>query len=191
MRIGDEVDEDASCDSKFMLECMPRLGAALRERFHWVPPNETIFLCMDNAGGHGTNDAKRQYIDLPKAFKVEVIWQAPRSPETNMLDLGVWMSIQSALMKVHNGRRCHHDALAKSVEDAWNGYLSQEAFYTVHKRLRAVLACVVEDSGGNRLGESKRENCSVMPLLLISPTKTIKMTPFSRRFWRLTWKWII
>jgi hypothetical protein len=56
---------------------------------------------MDNAGGHGTNDAKLQYIDLLKAFKVEVIWQVPRSPETNMLDLGVWMSIQCSVMNVH------------------------------------------------------------------------------------------
>jgi hypothetical protein len=104
---------------------------------------------MDNAGGH----AKRQHIDIPKAFKVEVIWQAPRSPETNVLDLGVWMSIQSAVMKVHYGRRCHHDAPAKSVEAAWNGYLSQEAFYNVHKRLRVALTCIVEDNDENRLVE--------------------------------------
>jgi hypothetical protein len=88
---------------------------------------------MDNAGGHEINVAKRQYyIELLKAFQVEGIWQVPRSPETNMLDLGVWMSIQSAVMKVHYGRRCHNDAPAKIVEDAWNGYLSQEAFYNVH-----------------------------------------------------------
>ena len=111
MKIGDEVDEDTSCDSRFMLECMPGVGAALRERFHWVPANETVYLCMDNAGGHGTNDAKQQYINLLKAFNIKVIWQVPRSPETNMLDLGVWMSIQSAVMKTHYGRRCHHDAL--------------------------------------------------------------------------------
>ncbi len=77
MRVGDEVDEDTSCDSAFMLECMPRVGAALCEQFHWVPPNETVYLCMDNAGGHGTNDAKQQYINLLKAFNVEVIWQVP------------------------------------------------------------------------------------------------------------------
>jgi hypothetical protein len=122
--------------------------------FHQMKP---FIFCMDNAGGHGTNDAKRQYIEIPKAFKVEVIWQAPKIPETNMLDLGVCMSIQSAVMKVDYGRRCHHDALAKSVEDAWNGYLSQEAFYNVLKRLRVVLSCIVEDNGGNRLVELKRE----------------------------------
>jgi hypothetical protein len=109
---------------------MRRVGAALREQFHWVPQNETVYVCMDNAGGHGTNDAKLQYINLLKEFNVEVIWQVPRSPETNMLDLGVWiMSIEcSVIMNVHYGRKCHHDALAKSVEEAWNGYLSQKAF---------------------------------------------------------------
>ena len=156
MKKGDEVDEDTSCDSKFMLECMPRVAAALRQKFHWVPANEKVYVCMDNAGGHGTNDAKRQYTDILKGFNVEVIWQVPRSPETNMLDLGVWMSIQSAVMKVHYGRKCHHDALAKSVEDAWSRYLSQEAFYNVHRRLRVVLVCIVDDDGGNRLVESKR-----------------------------------
>jgi hypothetical protein len=156
MKMGDEVDEDTSCDSKFMLECMPRVGAALREQFHWVPQNEIVYVCMDNAGGHGTNDAKLQYINLLKEFNVEVIWQVPRSPETNMLDLGVWMSIQCSVMNVHYGRKCHHDALAKSVEEAWNGYLSQKAFTNVYNRLRVVLTCIVDDNGGNRLVESKR-----------------------------------
>jgi hypothetical protein len=108
------------------------------------------------AGGHGTNDAKLQYINLLKAFNVEVIWQVPRSPETNMLDLGVWMSIQCSVMNVHYGRKCHHDALAKSVEEAWDGYLSQKAFSNVYSRLRVVLVCIVDDNGGNRLVESKR-----------------------------------
>jgi hypothetical protein len=60
MRIGDKVDEDTNCDSKFMLECMPRVGAALCDQIHWIPPNATIILCVDNAGGHRTNDARRQ-----------------------------------------------------------------------------------------------------------------------------------
>jgi hypothetical protein len=53
-------------------------------------------------------------------------------------------------------RRCHHDALAQSVEDAWNSYLSPQAFKNVHGRLRVVLTCIVDDKGGNSLVESKR-----------------------------------
>lgn len=73
-----------------------------------------------------------------------------------MLDLGVWMSIQAAVTRVHHMRRCHHDALAQSVEDAWNHYLSPDAFKNVHNRLRVVLSCIVDDKGGKSLVESKR-----------------------------------
>ena len=93
IRSGDVVEEDVSCDSAFMLECIPKVGAALRASFHWVPEGEKIYLSMDNAGGHGTNDAIQQYTELLAADNIEIIWQVPRSPETDMLDLGVWMSI--------------------------------------------------------------------------------------------------
>ena len=73
-----------------------------------------------------------------------------------MLDLGVWMSIQSAVVKAHRNRRCHPDALAKSITDAWEHNLSIKAFDNVFGRLRVVLSCIVQDNGGNRLVESKR-----------------------------------
>jgi hypothetical protein len=156
-RRGDEVEEDCSCDSSFMLEIIPTIGRRLRDSFHWVAPDEKIYLFMDNAGGHGTDVAIQQYTAiLLDQFNVQVVWQVPRSPETNMLDLGIWMSIQAAVTRVHHMRRCHHDALAKSVMDAWNGYLSPQAFTNVHRRLRVVLSCIVEDEGGNSLVEMKR-----------------------------------
>jgi hypothetical protein len=73
-----------------------------------------------------------------------------------MLDLGVWMSIQSAVMKTHFMRRCHHDALAKSVMDAWEHYLNIRAFTHVHRRLRVALVCICDDAGGNTMMEAKR-----------------------------------
>ena len=78
-----------------------------------------------------------------------------RSPETNMLDLGVWMSIQSAVTVAHQLRRCNHDALARSVMDAWNNYLSPKAFANVHGRVKVVLKCIVDGAGGNELVEQK------------------------------------
>ena len=73
-----------------------------------------------------------------------------------MLDLGIWMSIQAAVTRVHHKRQYHPDALAQSVQDAWNNYLSPDAFKNVHGRLRIVLHCIVEDNGGNNLVEQKR-----------------------------------
>jgi len=156
-RRGDEVEEDCSCDSSFMLDVIPMIGERLRASFYWVPENEIIYLFMDNAGGHGTEASIQQYTAILRdQFNVQIVWQVPRSPETNMLDLGIWMSIQAAVTRVHHMRRCHHEALAKSVVDAWNGYLSPQAFKNVHARLRVVLSCIVEDQGGNSLVETKR-----------------------------------
>jgi hypothetical protein len=153
---GDEVDKDCSCDSQFMLRTMPEVGAALRASYHWLQPDETIYLVMDNAGGHGTNDAKEQYVNALREHSVEVIWQVPRSPETNMLDLGIWMSIQAKVQQVHFMRRCHHDALATSVEEAWQSYLNINAFTRVFRRIRVVLRCILDDNGGNQRVEAKR-----------------------------------
>ena len=78
---------------------------------------------MDNARGHGTNDAKTIYTEALKEFNIQIIWQVPRSPETNMLDLGIWMSIQAKMEKMYQIKLCYHDALAKIVEIAWGSYL--------------------------------------------------------------------
>ena len=74
---GDMLDEDCSCDSQFMLRTIPEVGQAMRESFHWVPLDQKIYLFMDNAGGHGTDDAKAQYIQALQIFNIEVVWQVP------------------------------------------------------------------------------------------------------------------
>ncbi|KAG7337760.1 hypothetical protein IV203_024856 [Nitzschia inconspicua] len=58
---GDKVEEDISCDSDFMLRKIPEIGAALRSAYQWVRRDETIYLIMNNAGGHGSHDAMAQY----------------------------------------------------------------------------------------------------------------------------------
>ncbi|KAG7351610.1 hypothetical protein IV203_010970 [Nitzschia inconspicua] len=77
------------------------------------------------------------------------------SPETNMLDLGIWMSIQAVVTRFHHRRGSHPDALARSVENAWNNCLSPSAFQDFHERLKIVLHCIVDDNGGNSLVERK------------------------------------
>ena len=111
---------------------------------------------MDNAGGHGTSEAIDEYTNRLLEYNVKIIWQVPRSPETNLLDLGVWMSMQAEVERVHYMRRCQHDALAKSVEDAWEQNLNRQAFKNVHGRLRVVMRCILDDDGGNNKVEQKR-----------------------------------
>ncbi len=153
---GDVVEEDVSCDSRFMLDIVPRVAEEMRKKFHWIPEEQKLYLVMDNAGGHGTAEAIQEYVNVLRTRNIEVIWQIPRSPETNMLDLGVWMSIQSAVCKAHFMKRCNGEALARSVMDAWETYLSVQAFKNVHGRLKVVLVCIRDAEGGNELVETKR-----------------------------------
>jgi hypothetical protein len=52
--------------------------------------DEPIYLIMDNAASHGIVAATERYTrDLLDWYYVEKMHEAPCSPETNMLDLGL------------------------------------------------------------------------------------------------------
>jgi hypothetical protein len=74
----------------------------------------------------GQMKQKNEYVSiLFFKFNILVIWQIPNSPETNMLDLGVWGTIQEMVEYLHRQRCMDVDVLAKSVEEAFsilNGY---------------------------------------------------------------------
>ena len=93
---GEEKFKDISCDSNFMLEVMDDIGKNIRDYYSFIPHDTPVHLFMDNAGGHGKIDIKERYVrHLKDKYNVEVVWQVPYSPETNILDLGVWVALQS------------------------------------------------------------------------------------------------
>ena len=112
---------------------------------------------MDNAGGHGTDKAIDEYVrKLKEDWNVETIFQVPRSPYTNVLDLGVWCSLQARVEDKHFGKRCEVQALARSVEETWaNGHLDK-VIEKVFERLQKVLVLIAEAKGKNDLVETKR-----------------------------------
>ena len=120
-QLGDEVEEDASCDSNFMLTAMNRVGKAIREKYYWIPNDQKCYLVMDNAGGHGSNTAIATYKKmLEDDHNIEIIFQIPRSPYTNVLDLGVWMALQAQVERQHYLQRCNANALVNTVTRTWN-----------------------------------------------------------------------
>ena len=121
-----------------------------------VGPDVPIFLYLDNAGGHGTNDCVAEHVKMLKEeFNVICVHQRPRSPATNMLDLGVWMAFQNVVEKIHAGKVRERDALARTVEEAWRE-MEPVKLTNVWNRWRLVLDLIIEDDGGNRKVESKR-----------------------------------
>lgn len=153
---GDEREVDITCESDFMKKVMPEVGEAIREAYHWVEKDTPIFLYLDNAGGHGTDETVDEYVGmLAEKHNVICVHQRPRSPATNMLDLGVWMAVQHVVESLHFHRRKEIKALAETVEEAWHSF-EPIKLENVYKRWKKVLSLIIEDEGGDRLVESKR-----------------------------------
>ena len=73
----------------------------MRQAYSFVSTRIPLVLIMDNAGGHGSDEAKLIFIDtLLREYNIVVHWQIPNSPELNLLDLGIWQMIQSDVEKL-------------------------------------------------------------------------------------------
>ena len=94
----------------------------------------TIYLWIDNAGGHGKKDVIAKYKRILKhEFNIEIEWQIANSPELNMLDLGVWMAIQSLVERAMRGKVIHEDIVSDIVEDSFYA-LDDEVLTKVFER---------------------------------------------------------
>ena len=153
-----EVVKDVNCNSRFMIDTVDEIGESIRSAYSFLPDGHPIYLFMDNAGGHGTKEVKEQYVEkLRKEYNVIIEWQVPHSPETNMLDLGVWMSLQSKVEIEHRRKVMHRDVLAASVEKAfWGRTLDKSILHRVHERWKLVLDLIIAGKGTNNLVESHR-----------------------------------
>ena len=119
--------------------------------------DETIYLFMDNAGGHGTREAIDEYTKiLLEKHKIEIIHQCPRSPETNVLDLGIWCTLQWAVDAYMRGKLGDLDALHQGVMDTWKDSKMEKAFNGVWGRLTRVLHLIKMEKGGNETVEKMR-----------------------------------
>ena len=60
---GYKGDQEISCDSKFMLGIMDKLGNSYGSTYRsiGVVDKEIIYLVMNKVGGHGTNEAVLEY----------------------------------------------------------------------------------------------------------------------------------
>jgi hypothetical protein len=118
---GSLIEEDCTCDSEFMLDIIREVGSNICKSFNWLAADTIIHLFMDNASGHGTNKAQNGNVQiLYNDYKVQVIWQIANSPETNMLHLGAWVTVQSCIVAhMHHGKRVQKDVLCKTVYHAF------------------------------------------------------------------------
>ena len=163
------LQRDVSCDSTYMLRKVGKIGASIRKAYHWTEMgDQIIYLVIDNAGGHGTIEAKREFERiLDKEYNISVIWQVPNSPETNMLDLGVWMCLQSAVEHSHRLLVMKQDVLSDSVLAAMDK-ISSETLSNIYNRWVKVLHLIMKGKGNNQLVERCRgKNDNVEELVYV------------------------
>ena len=153
---GDTLIRDVTCDSTYMLSHIYNIGKAIRSSYHWVDEKDPIYLIIDNAGGHGTNEAKATYVKtLKEKFNIDIRWQVPNSPELNMLDLGVWVAVQSEVESIHRSKVMKNDVLAKSIDEGFEK-VNVTALDRIHSRWIKVLDLIIKGKGDNDLVEKYR-----------------------------------
>ena len=153
---GTEIEVDTTCDSTYMESITDEIGENIRRCFHWLPISTPITLFMDNAGGHGTDVVKKAYTQrLLEKFNVIIEWQVPNSPETNLLDLGTWCTIQSVVEWIHRERRMDGNELAKTVIEAWETFDTTKLTRIANRWIK-VLDLIIKGGGTNDLVEKER-----------------------------------
>ena len=161
---GRSIEKDITCDSSFMINNIRDIGSAIRKNYSFLPNDHTVYLFMDNAGGHGKTEIKAEYEKILKEeFNVQVEWQVPNSPETNMLDLGVWVSIQSLVERIHKGKVMRTDELSNSVLTAFQDFPC-EVLTNIYNRWKLTFHLILSGKGTNEVVEEYRG--SKKPLIL-------------------------
>ena len=139
----------------YILENIHDIG--IRSKYRWVKDEVPIFLIMDNdGGGHGTDAVKLEYeMTLVEEYNVLVDWQVPNSPESNMLDLGAWMAVQSEVKYEHKHKVIQADILSESINSAF-WHLDEETIVSIHNRWTDFLNLMIKGNEDNSNIESNR-----------------------------------
>ena len=114
-----EVKNDISCDSLFMMKHIQLIRREIWKAHPHVQSYIHIYLWMDNVWGHGKDQIKDEYLDILKnEFNILIEWQIANSHELNMLDLGMFMALQSLVESKLCSKVIDKRILSELVEDS-------------------------------------------------------------------------
>ena len=160
LKRGVEYDADCMCDGDWLYEHMETvIGPEIRAKHHWVRMTTAIRLQIDNAGGHGGSAMiTRMTAMMKEKFNIDIVCQPPNSPESNILDLAVWRSIQAVVARLGKHKREHKDILAATVMKAWNAYpgiTRGEPIMHTWNRLKEMAERTIASRGSNDFTEAR------------------------------------
>ncbi len=148
---GDVYYVNVNMDGELFMDMMrDQVIPAILEKCAWA---KKVIVQMDSAGGHRigqTVDALNK-IGKKSHPRIEFITQPTRSPDTNVLDLGIWNSMKSRVVEVKYDRsetESMTQRIINSVMDMWAKY-DKAKLNNIFITLTAVLQEIEKCKGGN------------------------------------------
>jgi transposase len=148
---GDVYYINANMDGDLFLEMVKdKLIPAIIKKCQWA---KKVIVQLDSAGGHRVGETLEAFNKIGKKSKppIEFITQPTRSPDTNVLDLGIWNSMKSRVAEVRYDRKATesmNQRIINAVSDMWEDY-DPAKLNNIFITLTAVLEEIEKDKGGN------------------------------------------
>jgi len=147
---------------------------------------QPVFIQQDNPYSHIKKDDP-QWVEAcsqHRHFAVELIKQPANSPDTNVLDLGLFRALQSEAWKLKKGRTI--DNLIENVQKTWDAYdaSSLNRIWLTHQ---SVLDEIILNDGGNdydipHINKDRLERMGKLPESLLVSDRAIQLARRVRDF---------
>ena len=134
----------------FVSMCKKLLIPAICKKLSWA---KKVEVQMDSAGGHKINTSVDELNNLCAAnYKISFCTQPTRSPDLNVLDLGIWNSLQSGVPTIKYDPDSEHQMFTRieaEVMRAWNEYDGTTKLTKIFHTLNLIYKEVIKAKGGN------------------------------------------
>lgn len=123
---------------------------AIQEKCKWA---KKAIVQIDSAGGHRIGETLEKLNKIGKKTKPPIVFrtQPTRSPDTNVLDLGIWNSMRSRVSEVRYQRTADatmNQRIIDAVMEMWADY-DPSKLNNIFITLTAVLKEIKDHDGGN------------------------------------------
>ena len=99
-----------------------------------------------------------------KELNIIIVRHVQNSPDTNVLDPGIWMSLQSAVKKYHRFHRGDKEALNATEVNVWDDVTNEQASKAIFDWLIKNYVIICQNSSDNYLVEAfsrkSRQGCA-------------------------------
>lgn len=155
---GDEYWVNVNMDGDVFIQMVrDKVIPAIRENCKFA---KKVIVQIDSAGGHRISESLPELNKIGKkqGLKIEFVTQPCRSPDTNVLDLGLWNSMKSHVVEqkyMRNSNLSMNQRIINAVMEMWAEYDS-EIITSIFHTLKAVLREIVSCKGGNSFKQPRK-----------------------------------